>query len=346
MQRVALHHLAARAHGFRTRLHNKQLAGVTIFSPLDIHRAAIVFLNLYGLFRQFLHLFRRDAETVAFSLRDIFDAHLLAVLLGIGIHHTDFFRAHGTAHNRRTPFRQARFMHVEFVRVDRTLHHHFAKTIRGGDKHHLVEARFGINGEHHARGREIGAHHTLHARGERDAAVIVSLMHAVRDGAVIKQRGEHMFHRHHHRIDALHVQEGFLLAREGSVRHIFGGGGRAHRKGGVGVIGGELLIGFADRLLQLRLEGGVDNPLADLRAGFRELSDVVDICFIQQFIDTLVNATAFEELIKRHGSGRKPVRHRDAHTGQVSNHFTEGGVFAPNSVYIIHAELVIPKYER
>ncbi|VFS44801.1 Uncharacterised protein [Enterobacter cancerogenus] len=32
--------------------------------------------------------------------------------------------------------------------------------------------------------------------------------------------------------------------------------------------------------------------------------------------------------------------------GQVCNHFTQGGIFASNSVYIIHAELVIPKHQR
>jgi hypothetical protein len=37
-----------------------------------------------------------------------------------------------------------------------------------------------------------------------------------------------------------------------------------------------------------------------------------------------------------------PFQYGDTHTGQVSNHFTKGGIFAPNSVYIIHAELVIP----
>ena len=50
--------------------------------------------------------------------------------------------------------------------------------------------------------------------------------------------------------------------------------------------------------------------------------------------------------VKRIGGCGKPVWYGDTHTGQICNHFTQGGIFAPNSVYIIHAELVIPKHQR
>ena len=150
VQRITLHHLTARADGFRTRLHDKQLAGVPVFCPFDVHRTAVVFFDLHRLLRQFLHFGVGQREAVALLLRYIFNFNLLAMLLGRGIDHADFFRAHGAAHHRRTASGQRWLVDVKFVRVYRALHHHLTQTPRGGDKHHLVEAGFGINGEHHA----------------------------------------------------------------------------------------------------------------------------------------------------------------------------------------------------
>ena len=97
-----------------------------------------------------------------------------------------------------------------------------------------------------------------------------------------------MFHRHEYSIVALHVQEGFLLASKRGVRHIFRRGGGTHGEGGVGVIGGQLVIGFVNSLFQFALERSVDDPLADLRAGFRQSGNVVNIGVIQQLINLLV----------------------------------------------------------
>jgi hypothetical protein len=103
---------------------------------------------------------------------------------------------------------------------------------------------------------------------------------------------------------------------------------------------------FVNSLFQFALERSVDDPLADLRAGFRQGGNVVNIGVIQQLIDLLVHAALVEKLIKRIGSGGKSVGYRNTHTGQIRNHFTQGGIFASNSVYIIHAELVVPKHQR
>lgn len=79
-----------------------------------------------------------------------------------------------------------------------------------------------------------------------------------------------MFHCHENGVKTLNVEESFLLTGKRSVRHIFCSSGGTHRKRSVFVIGGKLCIGFADGVFQLRLEGSVDNPLADLRARFRK----------------------------------------------------------------------------
>lgn len=117
-----------------------------------------------------------------------------------------------------------------------------------------------------------------------------------------------MFHCHENGVKTLNVEEGFLLLSKRSVRHIFCSSGGTHRKRGVFVIGGKLCIGFADGVFQLRLEGSVDNPLADLRARFRKLSNIVNIRFIQQFINALVYAALVQKLVKRVGGCGETIR--------------------------------------
>ncbi len=138
-----------------------------------------------------------------------------------------------------------------------------------------------------------------------------------------------MFHCHENGVKTLNVEEGFLLTGKGSVRHIFCSSGGAHRKRGVFVIGGKLCISFADGIFQLRLEGSVDNPLADLRARFRKLGNIVNIRFIQQFINALVYAALVQKLVKRVGGCGETIRNGNTHSGKVSNHFTRGRHFCP-----------------
>ena len=76
---------------------------------------------------------------------------------------------------------------------------------------------------------EIAAHHVLHAGRERHRAVIEALVHAIGNGAVVEQRGEHLVHGAQHAGLAAHVEEGFLLAGEGGLRQVLGGGRGAHR---------------------------------------------------------------------------------------------------------------------
>ena len=97
-----------------------------------------------------------------------------------------------------------------------------------------------------------------------------------------------MLHRHQYRLVTTDVEEGFLLPGERGIRHIFCGSGRAHGKGGLRVVSGELVVGVMDGFFQFRLERCVDNPLADLRAGFGKLGDIINIRFIQQVVNALV----------------------------------------------------------
>ena len=63
---------------------------MTIFSPFDIHRAAIMFFDQYRLTRQRLHFFISQGESGAQFGWHIFNLDLLAVLLAWCINHADF----------------------------------------------------------------------------------------------------------------------------------------------------------------------------------------------------------------------------------------------------------------
>ncbi|MNP36381.1 hypothetical protein D3C76_1297660 [compost metagenome] len=180
-------------------------------------------------------------------------------------------------------------MHIELVRVDGPLHHHLPQALGAGDEDHVVEAGFGIQGEHDAGGGEIRAHHALHPGGEGHALVIVPLMHPVGDGAIVEEGGKHMLDGGHDRVYAAHVEEGLLLTREGGVRHVFGGGGGAHREGGLDP-GAQLVVGGTHRLLQRRLEGGIHHPVTDLLTGPVEGGNVVHIQAVEQVVDLAVEA--------------------------------------------------------
>ncbi len=90
-----------------------------------------------------------------------------------------------------------------------------------------------------------------------------------------------MLDRHHYGVDALHVEEGFLLTGKGGVRHVFRRGGGAHRKGSFRFAVGELLVSLMNFTLELGVERRVDHPLADLGAGLGQLGNVVNVSLIQ-----------------------------------------------------------------
>ncbi|MNE67951.1 hypothetical protein D3C80_1635880 [compost metagenome] len=90
-----------------------------------------------------------------------------------------------------------------------------------------------------------------------------------------------MLDRHHYGVDALHVEEGFLLPGKGSVRHVFCGGGRTHGKRGFRLAVGQLLVSQVYFALELCMERRVDDPLTDLRASLGQLGNVVNVSLIQ-----------------------------------------------------------------
>ena len=187
IQLVAFHHLLIGTHGFRAGLHDKQLPRMTIFGPLDIHWAAIMFFNQQRLMGQCFYFIITESETIALYFWHIFNTHLLAMLLVLGVYHPNFFGPHIAPHDGRFTVTQCGFVYIELIRVNCPLYHHFSQTMRCGDKDHLIKTRLGINREHHARRRQIRTHHPLYAGRQCYAAVVVPLMHTIRNSPVIKQ---------------------------------------------------------------------------------------------------------------------------------------------------------------
>jgi hypothetical protein len=65
-------------------------------------------------------------------------------------------------------------------------------------------------------------------------------------------------------------------------------------------------VGIVNGIFQLRLERCVDDPLADLRAGFCKLGDIINIRFIQQVVNALVYTALVQKQVKRIGGRCKP----------------------------------------
>ena len=281
--------LLTAAHGFRTSLDYVELTVLTILGPLDVHRAAIVLFYDEGLLRQRHHFLIRDAEAVALGILSVDYLHLTAVTGVLGVGHLDELGAQRLAHHGGATRFQGRLVDIELVWVDGPLHHHLTETLGASDEDHVVETRFGIQGEHDAGGGQVRAHHALHPGGEGHALVVIALMHPVGDGAIVEERRKHMLDGGHDRVYAAHVEEGLLLTGEGGVRHVFGGGGGSHRKGSLEA-SAQLVIGLAHRLLQRRLEGGVHHPVTDLLTSPVEGGDVVHIQAIEQVVDLAVEA--------------------------------------------------------
>ena len=186
---------------------------------------------------------------------------------------------------------------------------------------------------------EVAAHHVLHADRERHRAVVEALVHAVGDGAIVEQRGEHLVHRAQHARLAAHVEEGFLLAGEGGLRQVLGGGRGAHRDRDVRP--GRHLAELRDhRLLEGRRQRRRHDPLADAGPGRGKLGDVIDVEAGELGADALIEAALLQEVAVRLGGGGKAARHLHAQSRQRADHLAEGGVLAADGLDIVHAQLL------
>ena len=171
-----------------------------------------MFLNNQCLPRQFLRILVAQAETRAICGHDI---HRLDPAAGGRTAGVDHLRRLGTeiaTDDRPLAGAQCGLVDIDFVGIDRALHHHFAESPGCGDEHDIPESRLGVEREHDTACAEVAPDHVLHANGERDGAVIEALVHAVGDGAVVVERGIDLMHRSQHGLSTAHIQDRLLLA--------------------------------------------------------------------------------------------------------------------------------------
>ena len=166
-------------------------------------------------------------------LFDLDDAGHVAIALAFREDHFFLLAAQRAAQNGRVAPFQHGFVYIELVGVDLALHDHLAQAVNGGDENHVAEAGLGVEGEHHAAFGLVAAHHFLHAGGKRHLTVIETVMHPVGDGAVVEQRGIHGANGSQQVVLAANVEKGFLLAGEGGLGQILGGGRGAYGEGNI-----------------------------------------------------------------------------------------------------------------
>ncbi len=150
------------------------------------------------------------------------------------VDHLDRLGAERASQDRVVPRAQRRFVDVELVGIHGALDDGLAETVGRGDEHDVAKAGIGVEREHHAARAEVTAHHVLDAGRQRDLRVIETLVHAVRDRAIVEQRREDLVHGLDDLPGAAHVQQRFLLSRERGLGQVFGGGGGAHGDGDIG----------------------------------------------------------------------------------------------------------------
>ena len=121
--------------------------------------------------------------------------------------------------------------HIEFVGVDRPLHHILAEAIGAGDEHHVAETGFRVEGEHHATRRQVGAHHFHDAHRKKHLEVVKAVVDPVVDRPIHEQAGKAAPHGVEQLRFTGDVQIGLVLAGEARRRQILGGGRTAYRDG-------------------------------------------------------------------------------------------------------------------
>ena len=225
-------------HGFRACLQDVEQAVGTVLAPLDVHGTAVVLLDHQRVLRQLLDVGIGQRIAVALLGGHIHRLHQFAChrfFFGRGKHHLDQLGAQAAADHRPFARAQHRLVHIELVRIHRTLHHGLTQAVAGSDEHDVLKTGFGVDGEHHAGGAEVRAHHALHTGRQRNIRMGKALVHAVADGPVVVERGKHLLHLVQHVLDAVHVQESFLLTGERGVGQVLGRGRRTHGKGCLGI---------------------------------------------------------------------------------------------------------------
>jgi hypothetical protein len=168
--------------------------------------------------------------------------------------------------------------------------------------------------------------------------VLEAAVHAVGDGAVVVEGGEAALDGVDQVVGALDVQVGLLLAGEGGVRQVLGGGGGTHRELQVftGFRAHQAMV-VADARFQSGRQRRFHHPAANLAAGLGQGDGVVDVQRLSLAAMRSASPlwTKFTEGI---GRGGESAGDADPLVGQVVDHLPQGGILATDLVHIVHGQ--------
>ena len=206
----------------------------------------------------------------------------------------------------------------EVVGGDESADDGFAEAEGGFDDDAVGVAGDGVDGEHDACG--LGLDHALDGDGEVDVDVAPAVLLAVVHGAGFEEGGPAALDGLDHGLGADDVEEGGLLAGEGGVFEVFGGGGGADGDGAAA----EFVVGLGD------LEGhgaghfgGFDGAAA-FGGDEVERAAVVDVEGLDALGEGGFEAGVDEEAAVGGGGDDEAGRDGDAGAG----HFAEVGALA------------------
>ena len=339
-----------RLHGLGPRLEHVDESVDTVATPLDVHRAAVVLLDDQRVAGKLGDLGVGEAQQLGVGgvdrheLRGATDARVGRV------DHLGGLATNPALEDGRSVLAQGRLVDIELVGVDRALHDALAEAVGRRHENGVLEAGLGVHREHHPRGADVGAHHLLHAGRQRDVGVREAVVHAIGDRAVVVERGEDLADGEQHRVDAAHVEEGLLLAGEGGVRQVLGGGRRADGEGRLGTrLPGQAVVGRADVGLEVGRERHLDDRGADLRADLGEPAYVVGVEAVEQAGDAFGQAALptrlrADEPVERAGRRGEAVGHPHPEPAEVRHHLAQRGVLATDLLEVAQAEVGEPPH--
>ena len=173
-----------------------------------------------------------------------------------------------------------------------------------------------------------------------------AFMYAVGDGTVVVQRSKYMVHSCFDVFQAVDIQEGFLLTCKRCIRQVFGSCRRTDGNGNIraACVCNHFVPCCLDFSIQLFGEGRIQNPLADFFTDARQFGDIFHIQLCQCGGNTLAQSVVRQECAVGFGGSGKTAGDADAFFSQLTDHFTQGGVFAAHAFNISHTQVFKPNY--
>ncbi len=283
-----------------------------------------------------------DAVALAVGLggRDV--AHRL---LGPALHehHLDRLVAEHPAQHGAMAGLERRLVHVELVRVDRTLDDVLAEAVRAGDEGHVAEAGLGVEREEHAGAGEVRADHLHHADRQGDGEVVEALIDPVVDRTVGEQAREAAPAGVEQALGAPDVQVGLLLSGEARVWQVLGRRGAAHRERHIlAVLLLQARVALLDLGHEIRRQAGAVHDLPGLLGALGEVVDVVGAQPFERRLQRLERAGRLERVAVGVGRDREPVRDQHALVAELPVHLAERGVLAADNRDVCDPDLVEP----